>query len=39
MESGFGAFKVRTYASLIRHWLCARIAMFFLIDQTTQMRG
>ena len=38
-EAGFGAFEVRTYTSLIRHWLCSRIAMYFLADQTTRLRG
>ena len=38
-EAGLGAFEVRTYVSLIRHWLCVRIAMFFLSEQTTRLRG
>jgi len=38
-EAGFGAFEVRTYTSLIRHWLCSRLAMYFLATQTTQLRG
>ncbi len=38
-ETGFGAFEVRTYQSLIRHWLCSRIAMYFLATQTEQLRG
>ena len=38
-ECGFGAFEVRTYASLIRHWLASRLAMYFLADQTHQLRG
>ena len=38
-ECGFGAFEVRTYRSLIRHWLSARIAMFFLASQTRRLRG
>ena len=38
-ECGFGAFEVRTYTSLIRHWLASRLAMYFLADQTTQLRG
>jgi len=33
-ECGFGAFEVRTYTSLIRHWLASRLAMYFLADQT-----
>lgn len=38
-EAGLGAFEVRTYVSLIRHWLCVRIAMCFLSEQTTRLRG
>jgi hypothetical protein len=38
-EAGFGAFEVRTYRSLIRHWLCCRIVMYFLADQTQRLRG
>jgi SRSO17 transposase len=38
-EAGLGAFEVRTYISLIRHWLCVRIAMCFLSEQTTRLRG
>jgi SRSO17 transposase len=38
-ETGLGAFEVRTYQSLIRHWLCSRIAMYFLADQTERLRG
>jgi SRSO17 transposase len=38
-ECGFGAFEVRTYRSLIRHWLASRLAMYFLADQTTRLRG
>jgi len=38
-ETGLGAFEVRTYQSLIRHWLCSRIAMYFLADQTGRLRG
>ena len=38
-EAGFGAFEVRTYQSLIRHWLCSRLAMYFLADQTERLRG
>lgn len=37
-ECGFGAFEVRTYTSLIRHWLASRLAMYFLADQTTWLR-
>jgi SRSO17 transposase len=38
-ETGFGAFEVRNYTSLIRHWLCARMAMYFLAAQTQRLRG
>ena len=38
-EAGLGAFEVRTYRSLIRHWLCVRVAMCFLAEQTTRLRG
>ena len=37
-ECGFGAFEIRTYTSLIRHWLASRLAMYFLADQTNQLR-
>ncbi|HET6315274.1 MAG TPA: IS701 family transposase [Chloroflexota bacterium] len=38
-QAGLGAFEVRTYLSLIRHWLCVRLAMCFLAEQTTRLRG
>lgn len=38
-ETGFGDFEVRTYTSLIRHWLCSRMAMYFLAEQTQRLRG
>ena len=38
-ETGFGSFEVRTYTGLIRHWLCSRMAMFFLAEQTQRLRG
>lgn len=38
-DCGFGAFEVRTYQSLIRHWLCSRIGMYILATETTQLRG
>ena len=38
-ETGLGAFEVRTYTGLMRHWLCARIAMYFLADETRRLRG
>lgn len=38
-EAGFGSFEVRTYRSLIRHWVCSRMVMYFLADQTQRLRG
>lgn len=38
-EAGFGAFEVRTYRSLVRHWLCSRMVMYFLAAQTQRLRG
>ena len=38
-QAGFGAFEVRTYTSLIRHWLCSRLAMYFLAAETIRLRG
>ena len=38
-EAGLGAFEVRTYQSLVRHWLSVRIAMLFLAEQTQRLRG
>ena len=38
-EAGFGAFEVRTYKSLMRHWLCSRMVMYFLAAQTQRLRG
>jgi SRSO17 transposase len=38
-EAGFGAFEVRNHTSLIRHWLCSRLAMLFLAEQTHRLRG
>jgi len=38
-ECGLGAFEVRTYTSLIRHWLCSRLAMYFLAAATQRLRG
>jgi SRSO17 transposase len=38
-EAGFGAFEVRTYKSLVRHWLCSRMVMYFLADTTRRLRG
>lgn len=38
-ECGLGAFEVRTYQSLLRHWLCCRLAMLFLARETKRLRG
>ena len=38
-QCGLGAFEVRTYVSLIRHWLLSRLAMYFLADRTQRLRG
>ncbi len=38
-EAGLGAFEVRTYCSLMRHWLCSSLAMLFLAEQTQRLRG
>lgn len=38
-EAGFGSFEVRTYTGLIRHWLCSRMVMLFLAEQTQRLRG
>ena len=38
-ETGLGAFEVRTYTSLVRHWLSSRVAMLFLARQTRRFRG
>jgi SRSO17 transposase len=37
--AGFGSFEVRKYVGLVRHWLCSRIAMYFLASQTQRFRG
>jgi len=37
-QAGFSTFEVRTYTSLIRHWLCSRLAMLFLAEQTHRLR-
>ena len=38
-ETGFGSFEVRTYRSLMRHWLASRMAMYFLAHETVRLRG
>lgn len=35
---GFGDFEVRTYVALMRHWLCCRVAMYFLVTQTSELQ-
>ena len=37
-ETGLGAFEVRNYKSLMRHWLTCRIAMLFLARETRRLR-
>jgi len=37
--AGFGDFEVRKYLGLMRHWLCSRIAMYFLAAETQRLRG
>ena len=37
--AGFGSFEVRKYVGLTRHWLCSRLAMYFLNCQTKRFRG
>jgi len=37
--AGFGDFEVRKYLGLMRHWLCSRIAMYFLAAETKRLRG
>jgi len=38
-EACFGALEVGTYTSLIRHWRCLRMVMYFLAAQTQRLRG
>jgi SRSO17 transposase len=38
-EAGLGSFEVRTYTSLIRHWLICRMVMLFLARETRRLRG
>lgn len=38
-EVGLGAFEVRTYQSLVRHWLICGMVMLFLTEQTIRLRG
>jgi SRSO17 transposase len=38
-EAGLGAFEMRNYPGLIRHWLICSMVMLFLTEQTVRMRG
>lgn len=38
-EGAFGSFEVRPYQSLIRHWSCSRVAMYFLAAQLHRLRA
>ncbi len=38
-QAGLGAFEVRTYQGLLRHWLASMLAMAFLAFQTHRVRG
>jgi len=38
-EVGLGAFEMRNYPGLMRHWLICSIVMLFLTEQTNRLRG
>jgi len=38
-EGGLGAFEVRRYTGLKRHWLASALAMYFIACQTQRLRG
>lgn len=38
-EVGLGAFEMRNYPGLLRHWLICGMVMMFLAEQTTRLRG
>jgi SRSO17 transposase len=38
-ETGLGAFEVRRYTGLKRHWLASALAMYFIACQTQRLRG
>jgi len=38
-EVGLGAFEMRNYPGLLRHWLICGMVMLFLTEQTTRLRG
>jgi SRSO17 transposase len=38
-EVGMGAFEMRNYPGLMRHWLICSMVMLFLTEQTNRLRG
>jgi SRSO17 transposase len=38
-EVGLGAFEMRSYQGLMRHWLICGMVMLFLTEQTNRLRG
>jgi SRSO17 transposase len=38
-EVGLGAFEMRNYSGLMRHWLICSMVMLFLTEQTNRLRG
>ena len=38
-EVGLGAFEMRNYQGLMRHWLICGMVMLFLAEQTNRLRG
>jgi SRSO17 transposase len=38
-EVGLGAFEMRNYQGLMRHWLVCSMVMLFLTEQTNRLRG
>jgi SRSO17 transposase len=38
-EVGLGAFEMRNYPGLMRHWLICGMVMWFLTEQTNRLRG
>ena len=38
-EVGLGAFEMRNYPGLMRHWLICGMVMLFLTEQTNRLRG
>jgi len=37
-RAGLGAFEMRNYTGLMRHWLCSQVAMLFLAEATHRSR-